>query len=94
MVSITDVAVAADLGSAKVYVTALGDADEKKETVKGLKAAAPFSRRVRDALPDIGTVRRASGEKARTVLGWAPRSREEAVLATVDTLPTYHPRRR
>ena len=59
-----------------------------------LKAAAPFSRRVRDALPDIGTVRRASGEKARTVLGWAPRSREEAVLATVDTLPTYHPRRR
>ena len=44
MVSITDVAVAADLGSAKVYVTALGDADEKKETVKGLKAAAPFIR--------------------------------------------------
>jgi ribosome-binding factor A len=44
MVSITDVAVAADLGSAKVYVTALGDDDEKKETVKGLKAAAPFIR--------------------------------------------------
>ena len=44
MVSVTDVAVAADLGSAKVYVTALGDDDEKKETVKGLKAAAPFIR--------------------------------------------------
>jgi dihydroflavonol-4-reductase len=59
-----------------------------------LRAAAPFSRRVRDALPDIGTVRRASAEKARTVLGWSPRPREEAVIATVDTLPTYHPRRR
>ena len=58
-----------------------------------LKAAAPFSRRVRDALPDLGTARRASGEKARRVLGWSPRTREEAVIATVDTLPTYHPRR-
>ncbi|WP_285115708.1 aldehyde reductase [Leifsonia sp. fls2-241-R2A-40a] len=59
-----------------------------------LKAAAPFSRRVRDSLPDIGTVRRATSEKAIAVLGWSPRPREEAVIATVDTLPTYHPRRR
>src|SRR4051812_32007731 len=44
MVSVTDVAVAADLGSARVYVTVLGDDDEKAETVKGLKAAAPFIR--------------------------------------------------
>ncbi|MFP3466315.1 SDR family oxidoreductase [Leifsonia sp. SIMBA_070] len=59
-----------------------------------LRAAAPFSRRVRESLPELGTVRRASAEKARTVLGWSPRTREEAVLATVDTLPTYHPRHR
>jgi dihydroflavonol-4-reductase len=52
-----------------------------------VKAAAPFSRQVRDSLGDIGVVRRASGEKARRVLGWEPRSREEAVIATVDTLP-------
>ena len=58
-----------------------------------LKAAAPFSRRVRDSLPDIGTVRRASSEKARTLLGWSPRPREEAVIATVDTLPTYRSHR-
>ena len=44
MVSVTDVAVAPDLGSAKVYVTVLGEEDEKVETVKGLKAAAPFIR--------------------------------------------------
>ena len=44
MVSVTDVMVAADLGSAKVYVTVLGDEDEKVETVKGLKAASAFIR--------------------------------------------------
>jgi ribosome-binding factor A len=44
MVSVTDVAVAPDLGSAKVFVTALGDDAEKMETVKGLKAAAAFIR--------------------------------------------------
>jgi ribosome-binding factor A len=44
MVSVTDVAVAADLGSAKVFVTALGDDKEKAETVAGLKAAAAFIR--------------------------------------------------
>jgi len=58
-----------------------------------LKAAAPFSRRVREFLPDLGKARRASSEKARRVLGWSPRTREEAVLATVDTLPTYRSHR-
>lgn len=52
-----------------------------------LKAAAPFSRSVRGSLPDIGVYRNGSSAKARTVLGWRPRSREEAVIATVDTLP-------
>ena len=53
-----------------------------------LRALAPFNRTVRGGLPDIGVVRRASSEKARRVLGWTPRSREEAVLATVDSVPT------
>jgi dihydroflavonol-4-reductase len=53
-----------------------------------LKALAPFSRTVRGGLPDIGVARRATSEKARRMLGWAPRSREEAILATVDSLPT------
>lgn len=52
-----------------------------------IRAAAPFSRRVRGSLPDIGVYRSGSSEKARTVLGWSPRSREEAVFATVDSLP-------
>jgi len=53
-----------------------------------LKALAPFSRTVRGSLPDVGVVRRASAAKAERVLGWSPRSREEAILATVDSLPT------
>lgn len=52
-----------------------------------LRALAPFSRAVRGSLPDLGAVRRASAAKAETVLGWSPRPREEAVLATVDSLP-------
>jgi ribosome-binding factor A len=44
MVSVTDVMVAPDLGSAKVFVTALGDEKEKSESIAGLKAAAPFIR--------------------------------------------------
>lgn len=54
-----------------------------------LRAVAPFSRTVRDALPDIGVRRRASAEKARTVLGWEPRTRETALAATIDTLPSH-----
>ncbi|MFF2053020.1 SDR family oxidoreductase [Leifsonia sp. NPDC058194] len=53
-----------------------------------LRLAAPVSRTVRDALPDVGVRRRASSEKAATVLGWEPRSRETALAATIDTLPT------
>jgi ribosome-binding factor A len=44
MVTVTAVMVAGDLGSARVYVTALGTEDEKAETIAGLKAAAPFIR--------------------------------------------------
>ncbi len=44
MVSVTDVSVAADLGSAKVFVTALGEDAEKAESIAGLKAASAFIR--------------------------------------------------
>lgn len=44
MVTVTDVMVAADLGSARVYVTALGTEEEKAATVAGLKGASAFIR--------------------------------------------------
>src|SRR3954464_6496995 len=45
MVTVTDVVIATDLGSARVYVTALRTDDEKAPTLTGLRSAAPFIRR-------------------------------------------------
>src|SRR5579863_8548377 len=41
---------------------------------------------VRQILPELGKPKNASGEKARRVLGWAPRSNEEAIVATAESL--------
>jgi dihydroflavonol-4-reductase len=37
-------------------------------------------------LPNLGKVRHSTGEKAKRLLGWAPRSREEAIAATGESL--------
>jgi nucleoside-diphosphate-sugar epimerase len=37
-------------------------------------------------LPELGKKKNASNEKAKRILGWAPRSREEAILATAESL--------
>ena len=55
LVSVTAVQVATDLGSARVYVRALGDDAERAEALEGLRAAAPFLRR---ELGQILTIRR------------------------------------
>jgi nucleoside-diphosphate-sugar epimerase len=41
---------------------------------------------IKQILPELGKFRNATGEKARRVLGWAPRSREEAIVATAESL--------
>lgn len=51
-----------------------------------VRLAAPFNPAARRAAPDVGKVRRATNEKARRVLGWTPRSNEEAVVATAESL--------
>ncbi|HEY8169981.1 MAG TPA: 30S ribosome-binding factor RbfA [Candidatus Limnocylindria bacterium] len=43
--TITRVETARDLGSAKVWVSVLGTADEQQEAIKALTAAAPWLRR-------------------------------------------------
>jgi ribosome-binding factor A len=45
MVSITRVEAAPDLENASVYVSVLGDATDKRDTMLALKHAAPFLRR-------------------------------------------------
>jgi nucleoside-diphosphate-sugar epimerase len=41
---------------------------------------------VKQILPELGKMKNASNEKALRVLGWAPRSREEAIVATAESL--------
>lgn len=45
LVSVTAVDVASDLGSARVFVRALGEEKARAECLEGLQAAAPFLRR-------------------------------------------------
>lgn len=44
MTSVVDVEVAPDLKHAKVYISVLGDVESQKDTLAGLKSAAPFMR--------------------------------------------------
>ena len=44
------------------------------------------NRQVREIVPQLGQHKNASNEKARSLLGWAPRSNEEAILAAAESL--------
>ena len=87
-------AVAGDAVSIKdvcdVLRTHLGEAAARVPTREVpntlLRLMAPVNPAVREILPDLGKVRRASNEKARRVLGWKPRSNEEAIVATAQSL--------
>jgi nucleoside-diphosphate-sugar epimerase len=48
--------------------------------------AAIRDRAVRQILPELGKVKNASNEKATRMLGWAPRSNEDAIVATAESL--------
>jgi nucleoside-diphosphate-sugar epimerase len=41
---------------------------------------------VKQILPELGKVRNATNEKARRMLGWTPRSNEESIIATAESL--------
>jgi nucleoside-diphosphate-sugar epimerase len=41
---------------------------------------------VKQILPELGNRKNATSEKARSVLGWTPRSNEEAIVATAESL--------
>jgi dihydroflavonol-4-reductase len=50
------------------------------------RAAALANPRLRPVLPQLGMIRNATAEKARRMLGWTPRSNEEAIIATAASL--------
>ncbi len=41
---------------------------------------------VRQAVPELGKTKNATSEKAKRLLGWSPRSRDDAVIATAESL--------
>jgi dihydroflavonol-4-reductase len=51
-----------------------------------VRLAARRAPELQDALPMLGKARRASSAKARDLLGWTPRSNEEIIVATAESL--------
>lgn len=51
-----------------------------------VRLAAMRDPAVQQILPELGKVKNATSEKARRMLGWAPRSAEEAVVSTAESL--------
>ena len=51
-----------------------------------VRAAGLFDSSLRQFLPELGKVKNGTSAKARRLLGWAPRSREDAIVATAESL--------
>ncbi len=51
-----------------------------------VKLASRFDGSLRQLVPELGVRKHATNEKARTVLGWDPRSDREATVATAKSL--------
>lgn len=51
-----------------------------------MKLAALRDPAVKQILPELGKKKNATSEKAQRILGWIPRSREEAIAATGESL--------
>ena len=51
-----------------------------------VRLVALFDPGVAQSVPELGKLKRATNEKARRVLGWAPRSNEDAIAATAESL--------
>ena len=75
---------------ARVLKRRLGDAARRVPTRQLpnwlVRLAALRDPAVKQILPELGKRKNATGEKARRVLGWAPRSTEEALAATAESL--------
>lgn len=54
-----------------------------------VRLAAMRDPAVRQILPELGKVKNATNEKAKRVLGWTPRSNEEAIVATAESLVRF-----
>ena len=55
-----------------------------------VRVAALFKPEAKAIVPLLGRIRNASNEKAKNMLGWLPRTNEEALLATAESLFRYN----
>jgi dihydroflavonol-4-reductase len=78
------------LDIAKVLKARLGDAAKKVPTRQlpnwFVRLAARFDPSMRQLLPLLDNIRNATSAKAERILGWKPRPREEAIVATAESL--------
>ena len=75
---------------ARVLKARLGDAARKVPTRELpdwlVKLVAMFDPTVRQIVPDLGKYKNATSAKAQRLLGWAPRSNDDALVATAESL--------
>ena|SRR5579871_4315294 len=78
------------LGIAKILKKRLGAAAKRVPTLELpdwiIRLAALRDPAVKLILPELGKRKNATNEKARRVLGWKPRSNEESIIATAESL--------
>ncbi|HUX21068.1 MAG TPA: aldehyde reductase [Spirochaetia bacterium] len=51
-----------------------------------VRSAALFDSSLKQVVGELGKVKNATNEKAKRLLGWAPRANEEAIIATAESL--------
>jgi len=77
-----------DLG--KVLRARLGDAAKRVPTREipnwVVRLVAMRDTAVKAILPELGQIKRVTNEKAKRVLGWQPRSNEEAIVSSAESL--------
>jgi nucleoside-diphosphate-sugar epimerase len=75
---------------ARTLRSRLGDAARKVPTRQLpdwiVRLASFRDRALRQIVPELGKVRNATSAKAQRLLGWSPRSREDALVATAESL--------
>jgi nucleoside-diphosphate-sugar epimerase len=78
------------LGIAKILKKGMGAAAKRVPTLQLpdwiIRLAALRDPAVKLILPELSKRKNATGEKARRVLGWKPRSNQESVIATAESL--------
>ncbi|TZF98920.1 aldehyde reductase (plasmid) [Chryseobacterium panacisoli] len=55
-----------------------------------IRVLAVFNPKLKMIVPHLGLVKRASSEKAKSMLGWKPRKAEEAILAAAESLIKFN----